>query len=61
MNKTIEQFSDTELKALKADIYESNMQNSQNLQVINAEIQKRANTPKEKTDDPSKEPKVSTD
>ena len=72
MQKTIEQFSDLELKAMKSDIYESNSQNNQNLQVINTELQKRArnleaNPPKgsgkpvieEKTDDTNKEPEVS--
>jgi hypothetical protein len=68
MQKTIEQFSDLELKSMKSDIYESNMQNAQNLQVINTELQKRANQAKvnnektteevaEKTDDHKEEPK----
>ena len=72
MQKTIDQFSDVELRAMKSDIYESNMQNAQNLQVINAELQKRAKEAQlqaqkvakevldakveEKTDDKSKEP-----
>lgn len=42
MNKTIEQFSDLELKAMKADIYEQNQVNLQNLQIINQELKRRS-------------------
>jgi len=38
MNKTIKDFSESELKAMKSDIYESNAQNAQNLQIINQEL-----------------------
>jgi regulator of replication initiation timing len=74
MQKTIEQFSDCELKSMKSDIYESNMQNAQNLQIINTELQRRVKEAQlqaqkvakevletkveEKTDDTNQEPKV---
>ena len=41
MNKTIKDFSESELKAMKSDIYESNAQNAQNLQIINQELIRR--------------------
>ena len=69
MQKTIEQFSDLELKSIKCDIYESNSNNSQNLQLINTELQKRAKESNLqaqkvaeeviKTNDTNKEPEVS--
>ena len=34
-----------ELKAMKSDIYESNMQNNHNLEMINIELKKRSEIP----------------
>jgi hypothetical protein len=63
--KTLEQLSVIELKAL---VYDNNTDieiAQKNIQLLNAELKKRANAPKvetkveEKTDDTNKEPEVS--
>jgi len=41
MNKTIKDLTELELKAMKSDIYESNAQNAQNIQIINQELIRR--------------------
>lgn len=46
MQKQLKDCTVVELKALKADIYEEQSRLSQNLQVINQELQKRASEPK---------------
>ncbi len=45
--KELKDYSDIELKALKADMYEQIQAGQQNLQVINSELQRRASLPKE--------------
>ena len=56
--KTIKEFTDIELKAMKSDIYEQNQVNASNLQVINTELDRRTreilDTPKEETKEEKK-------
>ena len=51
MNKTIKDFTETELKALKSDMYEQIQSAQSNLQVINAELQSRNTKGEEVVDD----------
>jgi hypothetical protein len=44
MQKQLQDFTEVELKALKADIYEDQARLNQNLNVINTELARRAST-----------------
>lgn len=48
MQKQLKDFTEVELKALKSDIYEEQARLSQNLQIINNELQSRTQKAQEK-------------